>query len=53
MCRLGGPFDVLDDRFRAGPALTVGVEDEFMLLDRQSLDLVQQIEPLAGLARSV
>jgi carboxylate-amine ligase len=36
--------DVLDHRFGAGPALTVGVEEEFMLLDAESFDLVQRIE---------
>ena len=44
MSRLGTPLDVLDHRFGAGPALTVGVEEEFMLLDGESLDLVQRIE---------
>ena len=42
MSRLGAPVDVLDHRFGTGPALTVGVEEEFMLLDRESLDLVQR-----------
>jgi glutamate---cysteine ligase / carboxylate-amine ligase len=51
MTRLGGPLDVLDHRFGAGPALTVGVEEEFMLLDRQSLDLVQQVERILAAER--
>ena len=51
MTRLGAPLDVLDHRFGAGPALTVGVEEEFMLLDRQSLDLVQQIERILAAER--
>ena len=43
---MGAPVDVLDHCFGAGPALTVGVEEEFMLLDRESLDLVQRIEDI-------
>ena len=31
MSRLGAPADVLEHRFGAGPALTVGVEEEFIL----------------------
>lgn len=46
MSRLGAAADVLDHRFGAGPPLTVGVEEEFMLLDRESLDLAQRIEPI-------
>ena len=49
MSRLGAPVDVLDHRFGAGAALTVGVEEEFMLLDRESLDLVQRIERILEL----
>jgi carboxylate-amine ligase len=43
MSRLAAP-DVLDHRFGAGPELTVGVEEEFMLLDAESFDLVQRVE---------
>jgi len=35
---------VLDHRFGAGAAYTLGVEEEYMLLDPESLDLVQHIE---------
>jgi carboxylate-amine ligase len=51
MSRLGAPVDVMDHRFGAGAALTVGVEEEFMLLDRESLDLVQRIERILALER--
>ncbi len=44
MSRLAAAADVLDHRFGAGPELTVGVEEEFMLLDAESFDLVQGIE---------
>jgi carboxylate-amine ligase len=43
-----GPVDahasVLDHRFGAGDPYTLGVEEEYMLLDPESLDLVQHIE---------
>lgn len=42
----GGPSSVLDHRFGAGPALTVGVEEEYMLVDAASFDLVSGVEPL-------
>jgi len=35
---------VLDHRFGAGAPYTLGVEEEYMLLDPESLDLVQHIE---------
>ena len=35
---------VLDHRFGTGDPYTLGVEEEYMLLDPQSLDLVQHIE---------
>ena len=35
---------VLDHRFGAGDPYTLGVEEEYMLLDRESFDLVQHIE---------
>jgi carboxylate-amine ligase len=37
---------VLDHRFGAGEPLTVGVEEEYMLLDAETLDLVQRIESI-------
>jgi len=37
---------VLDHRFGAGPPLTVGVEEEYMLVDPASWDLVSGVEPL-------
>src|SRR5438067_13314071 len=37
---------VLDHRFGAGPPLTVGVEEEYMLLDPSTLELVSGVEPL-------
>jgi glutamate---cysteine ligase / carboxylate-amine ligase len=37
---------VLEDRFGAGPPLTVGVEEEYMLLDPASFDLVSGVEEL-------
>ena len=40
------PADVLDHRFGAGEPLTVGVEEEYMLLDAETLDLVQRVESL-------
>ena len=44
MSRLVAAADVLEHRFGTGPELTVGVEEEFMLLDAESFDLVQRIE---------
>ena len=35
---------VLEPRFGAGDPFTLGVEEEYMLLDRTSLDLVQHVE---------
>jgi glutamate---cysteine ligase / carboxylate-amine ligase len=35
---------VLEPRFGAGRPFTLGIEEEYMLLDRTSLDLVQHIE---------
>src|SRR5579871_2817009 len=37
---------VLDHRFGAGPPLTVGVEEEYMLLDPAGFDLVSGVEEL-------
>jgi glutamate---cysteine ligase / carboxylate-amine ligase len=41
-----GRSSVLDHRFGDGPPLTVGVEEEYMLLDGASFDLVSGVEPL-------
>jgi glutamate---cysteine ligase / carboxylate-amine ligase len=41
---------VLDHRFGAGPPLTVGVEEEYMLVDASSFDLVSGVEPLLDVA---
>jgi carboxylate-amine ligase len=42
----GARTSVLDHKFGAGPALTVGVEEEYMLLDPSTLELVSGVEPL-------
>ncbi len=42
----GRPLDVLDHHFGDGDPLTVGVEEEYMLLDSETLDLVQRIESI-------
>jgi len=42
----GTRSSVLDHRFGAGPPLTVGVEEEYMLVDPASWDLVSGVEPL-------
>ena len=34
----------------AGPAFTVGIEEELMILDRETLDLAQEVEPLLDAA---
>jgi carboxylate-amine ligase len=44
MSRAAPPLDVRDHRFGAGEPLTVGVEEEYMLLDAGTLDLVQRVE---------
>jgi carboxylate-amine ligase len=46
MARLLPPADVLEHRFGDGPPLTVGVEEEYMLLDGETLDLVQRVESI-------
>jgi carboxylate-amine ligase len=35
---------VWDTRFGAGPPLTIGIEEEFMLLDPETFDLVQHVD---------
>src|SRR6266516_5120641 len=42
----GTRSSVLDHRFGAGPPLTVGVEEEYMLLDSGGFDLVSGVEPI-------
>jgi len=37
---------VLDHRFGSGPPLTVGVEEEYMLVDTETFDLVSGVEDL-------
>src|SRR5215207_217957 len=44
--RAGHRLDVLDHRFGVGAPLTVGVEEEYMLLDAETLDLVQRVESI-------
>src|SRR5689334_25423875 len=46
MSHLAGPASVLEHRFGAGPPLTVGVEEEYMLLDPGSLGLAQRSEDI-------
>jgi carboxylate-amine ligase len=41
---LGPAGSVLDHRFGQGDAYTLGVEEEYMLLDGESFDLVQRID---------
>ncbi len=40
------PASVLDHRFGSSPQYTLGVEEEYMLLDPTSFDLVQHIETM-------
>ena len=44
MSELAGAADVLDHRFGAGRPFTVGVEEEYMLLDPETFDLVPRAE---------
>ena len=44
MSQLAGALDVRDHRFGSGPPFTVGVEEEYMLLDPESFDLVPGAE---------
>jgi carboxylate-amine ligase len=41
---LGPAGSVLDHKFGQGPPYTLGVEEEYMLLDGESFDLVQRID---------
>jgi carboxylate-amine ligase len=44
---------VLDHRFGAGPPFTIGIEEEYMLLDPVSLDLVQRADRVLASVRDV
>ena len=46
MSRLAAPADVRAHKFGAGAPYTVGIEEEYMLLDPQTLDLAPQAERL-------
>jgi carboxylate-amine ligase len=46
----GHRSSVLDHRFGDGPPLTVGVEEEYMLVDGSTFDLVSGVEPLLEIA---
>ena len=46
MSRISSPADVRDHRFGAGPPFTVGVEEEYMLLDPETFDLVPRAEEI-------
>ena len=46
MSRSAAFLDVVEHRFGAGPQLTVGLEEEYMLLDASSLELVQRSEEI-------
>jgi len=44
---------LVDHRFGAGPPFTIGIEEEYMLLDPLSLDLVQRADRVLGSVRDV
>lgn len=44
---------VVDHRFGAGPPFTIGIEEEYMLLDPVSLDLVQRADRMLASVRDV
>ena len=46
MSELVDAADVRDHRFGQGPAFTVGIEEEYMLLDPDTFDLVPSAERL-------
>ena len=46
MSQLGPAADVHDHRFGAGRPFTVGVEEEYMLLDADTFDLVPRVESI-------
>ncbi len=51
MSEQGG--SVVDHRFGAGPPFTIGIEEEYMLLDPISLDLVQRADRVLASERDV
>ena len=44
---------MVDHRFGSGPAFTIGIEEEYMLLDPTSLDLVQRADRVLASVRDV
>ena len=52
MSRLAPVADVLDHRFGAGRPLSLGVEEEYMLLDPDTFDLVQRVESILRAERN-
>jgi carboxylate-amine ligase len=42
----GQPGSVLEHKFGSGPPFTLGVEEEYMLLDPETFDLVQHIDTM-------
>ncbi len=51
MSKLAGALDVRDHRFGAGAPFTVGVEEEYMLLDPETFDLVEGAERILDAER--
>ena len=51
MSERGG--SVVDHRFGSGPPFTIGIEEEYMLLDPVSLDLVQRADRVLASVRDV
>ncbi|MDA0165018.1 YbdK family carboxylate-amine ligase [Solirubrobacter ginsenosidimutans] len=51
MSKLAGALDVRDHRFGAGAPFTVGIEEEYMLLDPESFDLVPGAERILETGR--
>ena len=51
MSQLAAALDVRDHRFGSGPPFTVGVEEEYMLLDPESFDLVPGAERMLDAER--
>jgi carboxylate-amine ligase len=51
MSERGGSLD--DHRFGAGPPFTIGIEEEYMLLDSVTLDLVQRADRVLAAERDI
>ena len=51
MAQLASAADVRAHRFGAGAPFTLGVEDEYMLLDAGTFDLVQRVESILSAER--